>query len=133
MDDRQRNSDDSKNEKSVSKVDFKEKIKVEVAPNWSTDEITLLNDLCSQKLHVLDARFDTNVTKAKKLKVWEDIAVKIRALNVYPRTAIQCRKRWQNEKNKAGKKVRSWVTATRKTGIFFSFRFFVLKFELSEW
>ena len=107
----------SRDEKSDSKVGIKEKTKAEVAPNWNVDEITLLNDLCSQRLHIIDARFDANITKAKKWKVWEDIATQIRALNVYPRTAGQCRKRWQNEKNKANKKVRSWVVSSRKTGV----------------
>ena len=132
MDDRKHNSDDSKNEKNVSKVNFKEKIKVEVAPNWSADETTLLNDLCSQKSHVLDAKFDSNVTKAKKAMLWEEIAVKIRALNVYPRTAIQCRKRWQNEKTRASKKIRNWVASSRKTGKYFFISIFVSMSELSN-
>ena len=116
MEDRPHEFNANKDENMDSKVGIKEKTKAEVAPNWNVDEITLLNDLCSQKLHILDAKFDANVTKAKKFRVWEDIATQIRALNVYPRTAAQCRKRWQNEKSKANKKVRSWVVSSRKTG-----------------
>ena len=121
------------NENEDIKITHKAIVKGDIAPNWSSEEITLLNDLCSQKMHILDAKFDGTVTKSKKIRTWEEISTQIRALNIYPRTAAQCRKRWQNEKAKANKKVRNWLTSSRKTGgYFFRFVFHIVSFFVRQ-
>lgn len=86
------------------------------APDWNPDETQILIDEATANAHIIDGRYDNSVTKSAKNEIWQQISNKISQRNFHPRSPNSCKKKWQNTKCKANKKVRGFYKASTKTG-----------------
>lgn len=55
-------------------------------PNWTEEEKCVLLEHYKKRQHILQARFDPNVTQNKKQKAWEEIAAAINSRGLTKRS-----------------------------------------------
>ena len=85
-------------------------------PNFSEMEMNVLQSEVERNFDILNEKFGSGSTNAKKNAIWDRITIQINALGVAKRTAKECRDKWANTKRAAKKAFTQQKTERSKTG-----------------
>lgn len=85
-------------------------------PNFSQDEVNLMQDEVEKNYATINDKFSGSVSNIKKAAVWIRISQKVSALGVANRTAKDCKDKWGNTKKEAKKAFTLAQKSNRQTG-----------------
>ena len=63
--------------------------------NFSPSEISVLTEKFEENMDILQSKFTTSVTNAKKNKIWEEITEAVNAVGVTARATQDVRGKWK--------------------------------------
>ena len=84
--------------------------------NFSPSEISVVTEKFEENMDILQSKFTTSVTNAKKNKIWEEITEAVNAVGVTARTTLDVRDKWKNLQSNAKREFSSFKSEQRKTG-----------------
>ena len=84
--------------------------------NFSAAEISVLTEKFEEHMEVLQSKYTTTVTNARKNKIWEEIADAVNAVGVTARSTQELRDKWKNLQSTAKREFSSFKCEHKKTG-----------------
>ena len=85
--------------------------------NWDDEERTILINFCTENSNLLDSKYDNAITKHKKNKAWQTLAISTRLAQAYKACSPKaCKRKWQNINVDSTKGLRSWAMVAKQPG-----------------